>query len=91
MYVKNFAEILSLDLTRRGKINFENLGAMTLGCLGWPLTAALSFSAAFAVLRSSPPVSFISVSSDNDDDDKSFTGYSLYARHCLNVGPQLLR
>lgn len=33
MCVKNFAEILSLDLTRKGKINFENLGAMTLGCL----------------------------------------------------------
>lgn len=33
MCVKNFAEILSLDLMHRGKTNLENFGAMPLGCL----------------------------------------------------------
>lgn len=54
----------------------------------------LFFLDAFAVLLILPPVSFIPVFfGDNDDDnndDKSFTKYLLYARHYLNVETQLL-
>ena len=67
-------------------LEVSHTGLLTDPCSCPPAALVLD---AFPVLLNLPPVSFTPVFFD-DNDDKSFTEYLLYARHCLNVETQLL-